>query len=45
MIVASSYSMHEFPRLLSLSFRDVGERSKILPDGWIGHIDGILVVI
>ena len=45
MVVARSDTLHKFLGFLSLSFRDVRKRTQIPPDGWIGHVDGILVVI
>lgn len=46
MLRALSGSVHEFLHFLSvLCFRDVGKRTQIPPDGWIGHVDGVLVVI
>ena len=46
MLIARSGSVHEFlPFLPILCFRDVGERTQIPPDGWIGDVNGVLVVI
>lgn len=46
MLIARSGSVHKFlPFFSILCFRDVGERTQVPPDGWISHVDGVLVVI